>query len=78
MVVRLLNPKKDPFYHKEDDKEILGLEVPYLNTIRALLYFVQWTRPDIAFSGCYWQDLALHLLEDVGMTLNTFSVIFVE
>ncbi|KAL5779849.1 hypothetical protein ACOSQ2_010586 [Xanthoceras sorbifolium] len=48
MVVRSLDLKKDPFRPKEDDKKILGPEVPYLNAIGALLYLVQCTRPDIA------------------------------
>ena len=35
IVVQSLDPKKDPFYLKEDDEQILGLEVPYLNAIGA-------------------------------------------
>ncbi|KAL5809036.1 hypothetical protein ACOSQ3_029727 [Xanthoceras sorbifolium] len=50
MVVRSLDPKKDPFRPKEDDEKILGPEVPYLNAIGALLYLAQCTRPDIAFA----------------------------
>ena len=45
MVVRSLVPKKDPFRPKEDDKKILGPEVPYLNAIGALLYLAQYTKP---------------------------------
>ncbi|XP_070668660.1 secreted RxLR effector protein 161-like [Malus domestica] len=50
MVVRSLDIKKDPFRPKEDDEMVLGLEVPYLSAIGALLYLAQCTRPDIAFS----------------------------
>ena len=49
MVVRSLDPKKDPFRPKEEDEKILGPEVPYLNVIGALLYLAQCTRPDISF-----------------------------
>ena len=38
MVVRTLDPKRDPFCPKENDEKILGTEVPYLNAIGALLY----------------------------------------
>ena len=38
MVVRSLEPHKDPFRPKKPDKEILGLEVPYLNATEALMY----------------------------------------
>ena len=50
MVVRSLEPHKDPFRPKEPDEEILGLEVPYLNAIGALMYLAQCTRLDIVFA----------------------------
>ena len=50
MVVRSLDPTKDPFRPKEDDEEMLGPEVPYLSAIGALMYLANCTRPDIAFA----------------------------
>lgn len=50
MVVHSLDVKKDPFRPWENDEEILGPEVSYLNTIGALLYLTNSTRPDIAFA----------------------------
>ena len=50
MVVRSLDPQKDQFRPRESDEEILGLEVPYLNAIRALMYLAQCMRPYIAFA----------------------------
>ena len=50
MVVRSLEVDKDPFRPKEDTEDILGLEVPYLSAIGALLYPSNYTRPDIAFA----------------------------
>ncbi|KAM1599967.1 hypothetical protein ACFX15_023601 [Malus domestica] len=50
MVVRTLDAKRDHFYPKEDEEEILEPEVPYLTAIGALLYLVQCTRPDISFA----------------------------
>jgi len=50
MVVKSLNGKKDPFYPREDNEEVFGPEVPYLNAIKVLMYLVNWTRPDITFA----------------------------
>ncbi|KAL0552298.1 hypothetical protein IC582_011406 [Cucumis melo] len=50
MVVRSLDVKKDIFRPREDNEELLGLEVPYLSAIGALMHLVNNTRPDIAFS----------------------------
>lgn len=38
MVVQSIDPKHDLFRPKENDEEIFGPEVPYLNVIGALLY----------------------------------------
>lgn len=54
MVVRSLDPQKDPFRPKQEGEDILGSEVPYLNAIGRLMYLAQCTRqctrPDIAFA----------------------------
>ena len=50
MVVHSLDVKNDPFRPCEKGKELLGLEVPYLNVIGALMYLANCTRPCIAFS----------------------------
>ena len=49
MVVRTLEITKDPFRPKEENEDLLGLEVPYLSAIGALMYLANYTRPDIAF-----------------------------
>ena len=50
MVVRSLDVKKDHFRSQEVGKETLGLEVPYLSAIGALMYLANYTQLDIAFS----------------------------
>ncbi|KAJ9568302.1 hypothetical protein OSB04_004268 [Centaurea solstitialis] len=50
MVVRSLDPKKDPFRPHENEEELLGPEVPYLSAIGALMYLANNTRLDISFS----------------------------
>ena len=50
MVVRSLDVKNDSFRHYEKNEELLGLKVPYLSTIGALMYLANCTRPYIAFS----------------------------
>lgn len=50
MIVRSLNIDKDPYRPCEENEEILGPEVPYLNAIGALMYLTNCTRPDISFA----------------------------
>ncbi|XP_074351654.1 secreted RxLR effector protein 161-like [Apium graveolens] len=50
MVVRSLEPDKDPFQLRENDEEVLGPEIPYLGAIGALMYLANNTRPNIAFA----------------------------
>ena len=73
MVVRSLEPDKDPFRPREDDEEVLGPEIPYLGAIGALMYLANNTRPDIAF--------AVNLLarfSSARMGSSIYFVIFVE
>ena len=44
-----LDVKKDLFRSLEEDEEIIGPKVSYLSDIKALIYLVNYTRPDIAF-----------------------------
>ena len=41
---------KDIFQPRDENGELLGLEVPYLSAIGGLMYFANNTRSDIAFS----------------------------
>ena len=50
MIVRSLDVKNDPYRPCEKGEELLGPEIPYLTTIRALMYLANYTCPDIAFS----------------------------
>ena len=50
MIGRSLDLEKDPFLPKDEDEEVCGAEIPYLNAIGALLYLAQSARPDISFS----------------------------
>ena len=50
MVVRSLEVNKNPFRLKEENEELFGPKVPYLSAIGALMYLVNCTRSDIAFS----------------------------
>lgn len=50
MFVRSLDVEKDPFIPQEEGEEIFGPEVPYLSAIGALVYLVNYTRPDICQS----------------------------
>ena len=47
--VRSLDVKKDSFRSCEKDEELLGLEIPYLSVIGALMYLANCSRPNIAF-----------------------------
>ena len=50
MIIRSLDVKNDPFRPYENGEELLGLEVPYLSAISALMYLANCTQLDIAFS----------------------------
>ena len=63
---------KDPFRPKEDTKDILGKEVPYLSAIGALLYLVNCTRSSIAFA----EFLARFSASPIRMHWNGIKHIF--
>ena len=50
MIVRSLDVKNGSFRPCENGEELLGLEVPYLSAIGALMYLANCTRPYIVFS----------------------------
>ena len=50
MVVRSLDINTNTFRPEENDEELLGDETPYLSAIGALMYFANYTRPDICFA----------------------------
>ena len=49
IVFKSLDMTKDPLRPHEDNEEILGPGIPYLSTIRALLYVANCTQLDISF-----------------------------
>ena len=49
MIVRSIGMKNYPFRSCEKGEELLGLEVPFLIFIGALMYLTNYTHPDIAF-----------------------------
>jgi hypothetical protein len=74
IVVRSLDVKKDYFRTEEDDEENLGLEVPYLSAIGALMYFTNCTQPDITFLV---NLLARYSSAPIRRHLNGVSVYYV-
>jgi hypothetical protein len=50
MVVRALETDSDPFRPCQEGEEVLGSEYPYLSAIGALMYLVNNTRSNIAFT----------------------------
>ena len=49
MIVHTLDAIQDTFRLKEDEEEVLELQVSYLSATGALLYLVRCTRSDISF-----------------------------
>lgn len=47
MVFRSLDMERDSFRPREKDEELLDPKVQYLSAIGALIYLVNYTRPDI-------------------------------
>jgi hypothetical protein len=50
MVVRGLEKDTDPFQSRQEGEEIMGSEYPCLSAMRALMYLINNTRPNIVFS----------------------------
>ena len=48
MVVRFLDPSRDPFWPRSSDESALGPQYPYID-VGALMYLANCTRPDISF-----------------------------
>lgn len=49
IIVPSLDPKNDPVYRKKGDEYIFDPEIPYLNSIGAMIYLAQCIRPNISF-----------------------------
>jgi hypothetical protein len=73
MVVRSLDVNKDFLWLLE---EILGQEVPYFSVIGALMYFANYTRPDIAFVvNLLAKYSSTPIKKNVGMWSNIYFAI---
>ncbi|KAK4404143.1 hypothetical protein Sango_0782900 [Sesamum angolense] len=66
MIVHSLDVRNDPFLPLEEDGNIFGLEIPYLNAANS-------TRPDMILAV-----KILVVLGDIGTRLSILFVIFVE
>lgn len=49
MIVHILEVNKDLFHPKEDNEELFGLKVPYLNAISIGIYLINFTRSYVFF-----------------------------
>ena len=64
MIVRSLEVKNDIFHLKEDNKELLGPEVPYYSVINALMYTVMQQLGDIGIKSImYYDNMGLYYSE---------------
>jgi len=78
IVVRSLNVKKNPFRPREDNKEVLSLEVPCLSAIGTLMYLANCTQPDITFATNLLARFSSSPTRRHGMVLCMNFVIFEE
>jgi hypothetical protein len=81
MIVYALDKVKDQFRSKQEGEEVLRAEYPYLSVIGTLMYLVNNTRPDIAFTvNClarhsvapiirHWNDIK-NILRYLNGTIN--------
>ena len=77
-VVRSLKVNKDFFHLKEDNEELFGLKVPYLNAISALMYLTNCTDQIQHFLSTCQQDTILPQLESIRMRLNIYCDTFMK
>ena len=78
VVVRSLDAKKDPFQPLEENEEILGLEVPYLSAIGALMYLANYIRLDIAFAINLLVRYSSTPTKDIEIWSNIYFAISLE
>ena len=82
MIVHSLEVENDLLCLKEDNEELLGLEVPYYSVSGVLMNLANYTRPNIALLVNYLWDIILHQLRDIGikpiMYYNNMSVCYFE
>ena len=78
MVVHSLEVNKDPFLPKEENEELFGPEVPYLNAIGALMYLANCTRLDIAVSVNLLTRYSFAPTKGIEMGLNIYCDTFME
>ena len=72
MVIHSLNVKNNLFCHCEKGKELLGHEVPYLNSIGALIYLPNCTGPNIAYSINLLAMYSFVQPKDIGMVSSIY------
>jgi hypothetical protein len=63
MVVRAIEKNTNQFRPRQEGKEVLGAEYPYLSAIGALMYFVNNSRPNIVFVvNCLARHSVAHIM----------------
>ena len=67
MIVHSLEVENDLLCLKEDNEELLGLEVPYYSVSGVLMNLANYTRPNIAVLVNYLWDIILHQLRGIGI-----------
>jgi hypothetical protein len=76
MVIRSLDVNKDPLWPLE---EILDKEVPYFSVIGALMYFTNYTKPNIVFAfNLLAKYSSTPIKKNIGIWLNIYFTISVK
>lgn len=73
MLVRSFDPKKEPFYSKEDGEQVLDVEVTYMNVIDTLMYLAQCIRLNITFAESLLARFCSKPTRYIGMLFNIFG-----